>query len=214
MIGDVFPKTFLRTGVLAGEGTFYPSFETTNRIWLINSYAGSPEPAYLLGDYLRSQIRDLVSPSDAFINFTNEAKSSFPVMVHVRLGDYQNLAHLYGKQELSKLAAAIAFSRDSDSQPVWLFTNSPENFSRETLKTLGVSLVVGPEQLTSPLENLLLLSLGSRLICANSTLSWWASFLRGEEEQGKVLFPVFNEVPVQVFSGQMTQKNWIPYQAN
>ncbi len=212
IVGDKFPRTFSKLGILAGDGSWIPDFEKVKRIWMVNSYATSCQPATLLGDELRNQIRSLINQSHTFTEMSEEVRALRPVVVHVRLGDYRSMVELYGRTNFEKLELVVQRVRESSSNPVWLFTDSPEDINEELIQKLGISRLVGPEQLPNPLENMLLMSLGYRLVCANSTFSWWSAFLKGE---GKgVYFPTLTESPITIFSKNMILPGWEAYEAD
>jgi hypothetical protein len=210
-LGDKFPKTMLNLGYLSGEKFVPHDFTSLPRIRQINSYCTSAQPARLLGELLRNQIINLVNPSLKFKEMIEESKNLKPTAVHLRLGDYRGLSNLYGQANVEKLRQVIKSVRDTSDAPTWLFTDSPEDAGPELTRKLGVVKVIGPSSLSSPIENLISMSSGSSLICANSTFSWWAAFLKGP--QGKVFYPEARSVPIRVFIGEMVMWDWTGYEA-
>jgi len=211
LLGDFFPKTMLHLGYLSGERYLPKDYSSLPSIRQINSYCTSAQPARLLGDLLKDQITNLVSPSWRFKEIMKESEYINPIVVHLRLGDYRGLSKLYGRASVEKLRIVVESVRASSDAPVWLFTDSPQDAGTEWIRELEVSKVIGPNTLPSPLENLISMSSGSTLICANSTFSWWAAFLKGSK--GRVFFPVSSALPIRVFKDDMIMWDWTGYDA-
>jgi hypothetical protein len=209
LLGDFMPNLFLTFGVLTGERNSAPSFANPRKLRIIDSYCSSAIPAVELGEELRIQIRDITVPSASFLELAKEAINQKPIIVHVRLGDYQNFKHLYGEPQYERIAKVVKFHTQAHKVPVWVFTDSPDRVPEQILAKLGADKVIGPEDLERPIENLVLMSMGSVLICSNSTFSWWAAFLIGES--GKVFFPQTAGVPQEIFSRDMVIEGWMPY---
>jgi hypothetical protein len=211
ILGDRFPKTMLSLGYLSGERFVPHDFSLLPRIRQINSYCTSSQPAMLLEELLRNQITSLVNPSLKFKEVLEESKELRPIVVHLRLGDYRGLSNLYGRANFEKLHQIIKSVRETSDSPTWLFTDSPEDIGPELIKALEVAKVIGPSSLSSPIENLISMSSGSSLICANSSFSWWAAFLKGPK--GKVFYPEARSLPIRVFIGEMVMWDWTGYDA-
>lgn len=211
-IGDHGGDLLLRFGIVAGEKSKEFDFEKSKRLRIINSYCGSAAPAVSLGDELRNQIRHVISPSDQFQAMLQKAQTSAPIIVHLRLGDYMGLKDLYGEIDLRALRLEVERLRELHGSEVWLFTDSPEQLNAQKLNQLRVSQIFGPERLKKPIENLVLMSAGSHIVCANSTFSWWAAFLRGEGPS--VSYPAQIVAANKIFSREMILDGWIPYVGN
>ena len=209
VLGDLTPKLLLAFGVLTGERNSAPDFTNPRKLRVIDSYCSSVVPAVELGDELRSQIRDISAPSVSFLELAKEAINQRPIVVHIRLGDYQNFKHLYGEPQYERIAKVVKFHLQAHKVPVWVFTDSPDRVPDHVLAKLGADKVIGPKNLERPIENLVLMSMGSVLICANSTFSWWAAFLMGKS--GNVFFPRTAGVPHEIFSRDMVIEGWTPY---
>ena len=207
-LSDLAPKLFLTLGVIAGERSPAPPFSKLPRIWHVDSYCSSAIPALALGESLRKQIRSIIDPSPLYLQLFEEAERAEPIIIHLRLGDYQNLKHLYGEPQYERIAAVID-SKKNAKKPTWLFTDSPEMVPEEVMSKLRPDKLIGPTDLDRPIENLVLLSMGSTLVCSNSTFSWWAAFLMGENTD--VLYPEPEGLPHEVFSGDMAIEGWLSY---
>lgn len=140
-------------------------------------------------DELRSQLRDVHSPS-VWYEETRKDLSSMGswVGVHVRLGDYKNwpgmqVEEIYYQRALELLAdlgvtqKLVIFSDEPQlarAMPIWA------QFREVTF--------VSDNPDAKPVETMLLLSLASHLVIANSTFSWWSAWL-GSTEGRRVIFP-------------------------
>lgn len=206
VFADIFPNSFLRFGILAGESKIHPDFSSIGRIRKINSYCFSRVPAQSLGDSLRMQLKEVVNPSSGFLDLVGEAYESAPIIMHVRLGDHLRLTHLYGATDFESVKNEVNRVRELRSRPVWLFSDSPWTLPQGLTESLRVEKIVGPETIESPIENLVLMSLGSHFVAANSTLSWWVAFLKGEGDA--VSFPANLGSRANIFSPNMILSGW------
>jgi hypothetical protein len=211
LVGDFSPQAMIRLGLLFGENYLPEDYESLPPIRQINSYCTSAQPAMHLGNSLRNEISSLVRPSREFQDVMAKSESLKPTMVHLRLGDYRGLRDLYGEASLEKLQEVITNTLATSGGPVWLFTDSPEDVGIEFTNKLGISKVLGPSLLPVPIENLIAMSSGANLICANSTFSWWAAFLKGPN--GNVFYPEARGTPIRVFKDDLVLWDWKSYDA-
>jgi hypothetical protein len=211
LLGDTVGRPMIRLGYLSGERKENLDFTNLPRIRVVNSYCASSTPAMELGDSLRGQILDIRNPSKQFLDLISEFERTAPIVLHLRLGDYMNLEHIYGRPNFERLEQVILSVLASRRSPVWLFTDSPNELDMDLLSKLRIDRIIGPQEIRSSLENLVLLSAGSALICSNSTLSWWAAFLKGP--QGQVFYPRFSGKANEVFREDMVLWGWEPYDA-
>lgn len=138
---------------------------------------------------LRKELWEVRDPSAWF----HEQRSRLATMdkwvgVHVRRGDYKDLAGMavgeiyYARalallSELGLLHNIVVFSDEIElvrEMPVWR-------------QTPNVTFFDSPPE-TQPIETLLLMSLASHLVIANSTFSWWAAWA-GDRPGRRVIFP-------------------------
>ena len=117
--------------------------------------------------------------------------------VHVRRGDYENLQDKYGH-----ISQEWYFSQVKEMLPrndrVFVFSDSA-NAAEEFRRVFGLDKVVavGPDEIRSSAEVLILLSRCSSLVLSNSTLSRWAVVLGQEFVQ--VVYPILPERFTRVF---------------
>lgn len=209
LVGDLFGPLMTNLGSLTGERQSQANFSTLPRIRVINSYCANSTPARELGEILRKQLLQIVNPSSIYSELLSEMRRNPPLTVHLRMGDYLQLTHLYGKPNFEELEKVMGRVLALKKTPIWVFTDSPENLDASWLQRLNVDKVIGPKDLPSSLENLILLSSGSSLVCSNSTFSWWAAFLK--DTQGKVHYPRPRAQGNDIFVDEMVLCGWEPY---
>lgn len=208
MIGDIAPKQIQNMGILASES---PSQELVNprKIWLVNAYAASREHALRNRERLRSEISNLKEESREYRNLRAELLQSETIMVHVRKGDFENLAHLYGSLPPSYFEDAINQLRLNlgPGTRTWILTDDTESISEEVLEAVGAERIIGPAALPDALENLNLLRQGAGIVASNSTFSWWGAFLAADD--AKIIAPVPRGAAVRNFNSSLDpDKNW------
>lgn len=177
-LGDIFPKVSQSFGWLSAEKVKPNLPNDIRKLNTVNSYVPFKEFAYSNSTQIRNEIEKVLEPSPAYIELFAKIKKMRPSIVHVRQGDYTNLRHIYGELNLDyfKSAANLLDAQDL-TRELWIFTDSPNLIPPPILKTLRPSLVVGPETVARPIENLVLLSQANAIVAANSSFSWWACLL-------------------------------------
>lgn len=121
---------------------------------------------------------DLKNPSESYASLSKEAKSTRPIMLHVRRGDYVSHARIYGLLSRAYYLEAIDIASDCTKQDeIWVFSDD-QDATREILKNHKnrLRLIEGEFKLT-PAESMMIQSLGISNITANSTFSAWAAAL-------------------------------------
>jgi hypothetical protein len=142
--------------------------------------------SYFYPERIRSELLsefELVAPSEAFLSYAAEAKVVRPIVVHLRRGDYAQLSSSVGILRADYYFNGIKALSDSNSQkPVWIFSDDEKaSLSLATrLEEMGMKDFKMGFELTDS-ETLKLMSLGSGIVIANSTFSWWAAFLGSYE---------------------------------
>jgi hypothetical protein len=189
-LGDQFPSWLSKFGIYANEKNSsvedFSSIRNSNVS--INAYCNSPLYFSDYADEIRGRIRNLVNPSQNFLDDRDTVNRVGPVALHLRLGDYKNLSSIYGKFDVEYFSKALSLAERIDSsRPVWLFSDEPE-LAYELLKSTVKNLHIAPLSPTlSNLETLLLMSECKGLIASNSTFSWWAGYLM--DQTHPVIFP-------------------------
>ena len=120
------------------------------------------------------------SPTSWFLDLQSTAFKIRPSMVHVRIGDYLQPENSYFGilDENYYLEGISRIRKEGLSAPIWLFSDdlkkARELHPRLAAKTeMFIQAPVG----SFPGEELILMSLGSANIIANSTFSWWGAYL-------------------------------------
>lgn len=135
--------------------------------------------------------------------FMDDLKDQQPIMLHVRRGDpnlvdprgfkwsYTQCGDQHPVQPIEYYERAL--SKFDDSQPVIVFSDSPEWVKEQEFFSSDRFLVSEPQEKYgdgsyTPYSDLCLMSLCSHAIIANSSLSWWGAWLISNENK-KVIAP-------------------------
>jgi hypothetical protein len=118
----------------------------------------------------------------------SQAKDETPLLVHVRLGDYQGedqfgiLNSDYYETAIESLWASGIYKK------IWLFSDQPEDaILRIPQKYREITRVISSEGLESA-ETLIIMTMCQGYVIANSSFSWWGAFLR-ENQNAPVIAP-------------------------
>jgi hypothetical protein len=205
MLGDHAPRLLRGLGVFAVETSGVGSLDiSVGRLSSINGYAESAQFAVAERKGLVSQLHSLVKPSPEFRDLAAEMKTTRPAVIHLRLGDYADLGHVYGSTDTGYITEALSLLAVKNS-PVWVFTQNREDMAGDLLEKFGHHKIIDSSLISSPLENMLLMSMGKALVCSNSTLSWWAAYLH---PTGRKVVAPFYPGKKNVFSESMTMSPW------
>jgi Glycosyl transferase family 11 len=138
---------------------------------------------------LREELWEVRNPSPWF----HEQRSRLSALdnwvgVHVRRGDYKDLAGMAVGEIYYERALAL-LSELGLLQNIVVFSDEIELAQQMSLwrQMPNVTFCDSPPE-TQPIETLLLMSLASHLVIANSTFSWWAAWA-GERPGRRVIFP-------------------------
>jgi hypothetical protein len=209
VVGDQVPWVCSALGWVSSENSVPALPRNMNRIRLVNSYVAYKQRAWAQRIRLRTEIRNVKDPSPEFIQTSKVITSIRPIVFHIRQGDYLGLERIFGSlPEVYYRSALKALNIANNSAPKWIFSDSPNQISRSLLQALNPDRVIGPREMSKPVENLVLMSLGRSLIAANSTFSWWAGLITDEESQ--VIAPNIEAAKVNNFSrGKEPANNWL-----
>jgi hypothetical protein len=119
--------------------------------------------------------------SNWFLQMRAIMKEERPIVIHVRRGDYVNLADDFGILGLEYYENALARIEEEDLDKkfsIWVFSDDVQK-ARNLLSNVSQRKIVfvDPPDNISVLESLLLMTGGSAHVIANSTFSWWAARL-------------------------------------
>jgi len=103
-------------------------------------------------------------------------KSSNPVVIHVRIGDYQPLRETFGILGSSYYKCALERIDPDGTSPIWIFSDDIEQAKKLlSEEEISNSVFISPPEGTTPSESMMLMSHAERIIIGNSTFSWWAA---------------------------------------
>ncbi|MEY4990631.1 MAG: hypothetical protein RIS08_857 [Actinomycetota bacterium] len=199
ILGDRAPWLVGKLGWLTSETGSDSDPQLNKPVRLINSYCPAKSIAFMNRGLLRQQVANVVNPSSAFNQLSEEIKEDKAIAVHLRQGDYLNLKHIYGSSSMSFLKNALEDQLDEAlSRKIWLFTDTPSSTPKDLLEYLQPKRIIGPGDLSRPLENLVLMSQATAFVAANSSFSWWAAFLTAPGTP--VIAPIIGPAKVNNFS--------------
>ena len=109
------------------------------------------------------------------------ARKTAVLAIHIRRGDYVSLRESFGllSAEYYRNAIEVLRNRGFHWDEIWIFSDDIEG-ARELISAVVTNenvWYIEPPKGTNPIESLMLFSESSVAIIANSTFSWWASFL-------------------------------------
>jgi hypothetical protein len=171
----------------------------------VNSYAFTKEHAVQNREQITTEINSITHPSQNFLTLSKEMEHLRPIVVHLRLGDYLPLGHIYGEINRNFLEEAKELVARTAPGPVWIFTQNRQDLSDWIIDALKPGRIVDSETLSSPLETLALMSRAGGFVCSNSTFSWWAAFIKSNP--GRVVVPRYSK-KLNVFSSDMVLDDW------
>jgi len=143
------------------------------------SWRNFKEVTEKFGENIELSVRQ---PSDWYAKMTKDADIKKPIMLHLRRGDYQTLKNSFGLLSNDYYLTALKrLGSEFDTREVWIFSDSPSE-AQQLQKQLSMraTRVVSVPPGSRDLESLKLLSLGSAIIAANSTFSWWGAMLSND----------------------------------
>jgi hypothetical protein len=147
-------------------------------------------------------------PTDWYLDMKQVSNAVRPVMVHLRRGDYELLRNSFGLLSSDYYLRAISNLRpELANREIWIFSDSPNEAEklRSLIVNRNVRVVKAPVESTD-FESLKLLSLGSAIITANSTFSWWAAMLSNETCQRIVPDKWFKNI---TDPAELIPKDWL-----
>jgi hypothetical protein len=117
-------------------------------------------------------------PSQNYTVLSDIAICSRPIMLHIRRGDYVSHSNIYGllSKNYYRNALSLAFNSGYDNE-IWVFSDDHEAAKKVLSGIDGTFKFIEQDYSLTPAESILLQSLGSVNIIANSTFSAWAATL-------------------------------------
>lgn len=117
------------------------------------------------------------------------------IAVHIRLGDFLKLPETYNILPETYYLEAVKIARKHyPNADLWLFTDDIETAERHFTNIVSkVDMIFGDSNIHAR-EIMSLMSMASGIVCANSTFSWWASFL-AKTDTLSIMPSRFNLIP-------------------
>lgn len=131
---------------------------------------------------LRYEIGSVANPSEWYVFNKGELTKRPWVSIHVRRGNYLQFANM-GIAGIDYYSASIRLmERMVGRMPLVVFSDDIDLVQswRPLWRNCEVAFVSAPMD-SAPIETLNLMALASHAIIANSTFSWWAAWLRHQE---------------------------------
>ena len=125
--------------------------------------------------------------TDWYFENAREIQNDQALGIHIRRGDFMQAGSYHGL--LSESYYQTAINQLPELQSVWVFSDDIA-LARKLFETVKVNCkihFVSPPSNTSSVESLLLLSLSTYQIMANSTFSWWAALISHNAKQ--IIYP-------------------------
>lgn len=149
------------------------------------------------------------SKSKWFIQEAENLGDDF-VAVHVRMGDYENLSEIYGFMTPNYYVQAVEkLTSISDCRKLVLFSDDTSTALAWLRNRISFDYIVEPKFGVDSGEVLRLMSMGTGVIMAHSTFSWWAAkFASLREENSVVIMPSRFLMHEENVSARLGYPNW------
>jgi hypothetical protein len=185
-----------RIVVTASSGVGYAPIRMTKSNTLLLGYYQSYRWAENLK--VKRELSSIVYLKDAKIieQYALESKTELPLVVHVRLGDYLSEKNFgipskgYYRKGISRVL------RTGKCNSIWLFSDELEKAQTYIPDDISIPVRLISEIDESPAATLEVMRLGAGYVIANSTFSWWAAYLR-KNEDAEIIAPTpwFSRMP-------------------
>lgn len=178
-------------------------------VYLIGSWQ-----SYKYVDAIRAQLMfdfRLKEKSDTIQSaWSTVAKTTCPVSMHIRRGDYANKASGFSILPLDYYKSALEFLRSKlGAFEVFVFTDDPE-WAKGNLQELiapnPMTVVSNPE--LKDFEELTLMSMCRHHIIANSSFSWWAAWLNDDPAKIVTAPRRWNGLDERIPTNDLIPPNW------
>lgn len=162
----------------------------------LNGYFQSEKYFKHIEDDIRSEFKFSKSVRDSCTQQIEETKketnSECLIGVHVRLGDYQKLEHIYVPlMKTDYYTKAISFlDANIEGNKTYIICSDNIEMCQQIFKGPNFVFATGG----SPEQDMCLLSLCDHVVMANSSFSWWGAWLNDNKDK-KVIAPLNWFVP-------------------
>jgi hypothetical protein len=138
-------------------------------------WASEPEILYRMKSIKFSQNSEVIE------KYSTYAELEFPLVVHVRLGDYLSEDN-FGIPSKDYYKAGIDEILSTEKcKSIWLFSDDLEKAREYIPNNISIPIRMIPDIEDSAAATLEVMRLGTGYVIANSTFSWWAAFLSKEQ---------------------------------
>jgi hypothetical protein len=168
-----------------GSWRFDPAFLAARDGARLRGYFQSWKYFESCSDVLRREINDISEPTSWFVAMQEDLDALTDwTAVHVRRGNYVNLPNM-GVVDDDYYARSVALvDALAGPAPLVVFSDDPEAVRRmPALTGRRDTRFIEPPPESRPIESMVLMSMGSHSVMANSTFSWWASWLAHREDR-------------------------------
>ena len=166
---------------------FDTRFESIQTPVILRGYFQSWRYHAPLESELYSKVATLVEESVQLKSLQNQFEFSECIAIHVRRGDYKDLQMVHGIIESSYYRRALEemFGIFQERLPYVVFSDEP--YEAQSVIP-GALAYIGPDDIHSPAENMVLMSKCKGLIGANSSFSLWAGLIMNSKIKTRI-FP-------------------------
>lgn len=139
--------------------------------------------------HIAPQLEELIQKAPATadeLDYLEELRATPKVTLHLRRGDYQsevNSGSIVASADYARRALELV-RKLGNTDPVRVFSDSPEQVKRELGQDAEYFEFVDNTRLTTGINTIKAMSLGSALIMSNSSFSWWAGWLMEQKQPG------------------------------
>jgi len=128
------------------------------------------------------------------------------IAIHVRRTDYLEHQEMFELTSVNYYANGINYFRQLSPEAHLAVFSDDINTARALLP--GMDLYIGPDEIKSPVETMLVMSKAHFLIGSNSSFSWWAAYMM-ENTHNAVIFPRPWFKNDKINSADLLPKHWI-----
>lgn len=160
------------------EETFeQDSYKLTHARPYVTGYWQSYKYFHDYRDQIRSELTFKTSVEGEPLAAMIRATGTSAVMLHIRRGDYltETSHHLLGFDYYQRAVAHLVHAHPSELT-VFVFTDDPD-WARQNVRFDGVNVVIAADFRVDAERDLQLMTMCHHHVLANSTYSWWASYL-------------------------------------
>jgi len=130
----------------------------------------------------------LLNTSNWYREQSELAETTFPIIMHIRRGDYLNHPKIYKRINENYYSKAInCLTGNLQDNPIWIFSDD-EDYAKKIVSLLPKrDYLIVKQNDQKPIEVLFLMSKGFGHVVTNSTFSWWSAKI--SENTQKVIAP-------------------------